>query len=76
MSKQGKGKGMTFHVANVNKLLASLSKIVETVSSAHLTPLGSFIKRPSGESDLELDGAIASWMSGPCRVSVGRRRAF
>ena len=50
---------MTFHVTDVTKPLASVSKIVEKGSSVHFTPGGSYIKRPSGEKiDLKLENGV------------------
>ena len=50
---------MTFHVTDVKKPLASVSKIVEKGSSVHFTPGGSYIKGPSGERiDLSLEGGV------------------
>ena len=40
---------MTFHVTDVKKPLASVSKMVEKGSSVHFTPNGSYIQGPKGE---------------------------
>ena len=40
---------MTFHVTDVKKPLASVSKMVEKGSSVHFTPYGSYIEGPKGE---------------------------
>ena len=40
---------MQFHVTNVSKPLASVSRIVEKGSSVHFTPQESYILSPSGE---------------------------
>ena len=50
---------VTFHVTDVEKPLASVSKIVEKGSSVHFTPEGSYTKGPSGEKiDLKLEGGV------------------
>ena len=50
---------VTFHVTDVKKPLASVSKIVEKGSSVHFTPEGSYIQGPSGERiDLSLEGGV------------------
>ena len=50
---------MTFHVTDVKKPLASVSKIVEKGSSVHFTPEGSFIEGPNGENiELQLEGGV------------------
>ena len=56
--RQGK-MAMTFHVTNVNKPLASVSKIVQKGSSVHFTPSGSYIQGPEGERvDLTLENGV------------------
>ena len=40
---------MTFHVANVKKALASVSKMVEKGNSIHVAPNGSYIEGCTGE---------------------------
>ena len=50
--KVGGGKRincMTFHVTNVTKTLASVSKMVEKGNSVHFTPEGSYIEGAGGE---------------------------
>ena len=50
---------MMFHVTDVKKPLASVSKIVEKGSSVHFTPEGSFIEGPNGEKiELQLEGGV------------------
>ena len=40
---------MTFHVTNVTKTLASVSKMVEKGNSVHFTPKESYIEGAQGE---------------------------
>ena len=50
---------MTFHVTDVKKPLASVSKLVEKGSSVNFTPEGSYIMGPKGEKiDLKLEGGV------------------
>ena len=41
--------GLQFHVTDVKKPLASVSRIVENGSSVHFTPAASYILSPTGE---------------------------
>ena len=50
---------VTFHVADVKKPLASVSKMVEKGSSVHFTPQGSYILGPKGERiELQQKGGV------------------
>ena len=50
---------MSFHVTDVKKPLASVSKIVEKGSAVHFTPEGSYIQGPSGEKiELVLENGV------------------
>ena len=60
---QTKGRGgvncMTFHVTDVKKPLASVSKMAEKGSSVHFTPNGSYIQGPKGERiELVQEGGV------------------
>ena len=50
---------MTFHVTDVKKPLASVSKMVEKGHSIHFTPKGSYIEGSKGERiPLSLEGGV------------------
>ena len=50
---------MAFHVADVKKPLASVSKIVEKGSSVHFTQEGSYTQGANGERiNLQLEGGV------------------
>ena len=50
---------MTFHVTDVKKTLASVSKMVEKGNSVHFIPKGSYIEREKGERiPLSLEGGV------------------
>ena len=50
---------MTFHVTDVKKPLASVSKMAEKGSSVHFTPNGSYIQGPKGERiELVQEGGV------------------
>ena len=51
--------GLHFHVTDVKKPLASVSRIVENGSSVHFTPTVSYIESPNGERiELKLERGV------------------